>query len=395
MGSVRKKGLTIEEKAAHRRQRRANLRLKKRLEGPAGGTSPARQLRSPSPFFDPSSSTQHYTYDYDYIDPTLAMAMSKPTTALVTLTLSDKSLSALRSTFGTVHYHPSTSSDRPSPSALDEVEMVFGQPQGLSSIGITSFDQLPRLRYIQLGSAGADGPLASQVMKDWIQKDQAQRRRDIKLMTASGTHVLSIPPWAVGGVIMLYHQIPRILGIARVRPSLVLSMMADLQNERRWANEQECDIDGKTYVARSLRGRTAGMLGYGALGRETARLLKSHGMKIIAANTSGNASSQDGVSSSLFFEIGAEIQYIIPGTGDKEGSLPESYYSTKDEKSFEDFLKQSDVLVASLPNTKNTAYLLDAKKLGKLSPSLEARVKLMCQLYYLQTHCLSISEEEI
>jgi phosphoglycerate dehydrogenase-like enzyme len=58
-------------------------------------------------------------------------------------------------------------------------------------------------------------------------------------------------------------------------------------------------------------------------------------------------------------------QYIIPGTGDKEGSLPESYHSTKDEKSFEDFLKQSDVLVASLPNTKNTAYLLDASKLGE------------------------------
>jgi len=39
------------------------------------------------------------------------------------------------------------------------------------------------------------------------------------------------------------------------------------------------------------------MLGYGALGRETARLLKSHGMRIIAANTSGKATTQDGVSS--------------------------------------------------------------------------------------------------
>jgi phosphoglycerate dehydrogenase-like enzyme len=37
------------------------------------------------------------------------------------------------------------------------------------------------------------------------------------------------------------------------------------------------------------------MLGYGALGRETARLLKAHGMKIIAANTSGKATNQDGV----------------------------------------------------------------------------------------------------
>jgi phosphoglycerate dehydrogenase-like enzyme len=31
------------------------------------------------------------------------------------------------------------------------------------------------------------------------------------------------------------------------------------------------------------------MLGYGALGRESARLLKALGMKIIVANTSGKA----------------------------------------------------------------------------------------------------------
>ncbi len=55
-------------------------------------------------------------------------------------------------------------------------------------------------------------------------------------------------------------------------------------------------------MARSLKGRIVGLLvgtlliqvaqsidiaqGYGALGRETARLLKSFGMTIIAANTS-------------------------------------------------------------------------------------------------------------
>lgn len=47
--------------------------------------------------------------------------------------------------------------------------------------------------------------------------------------------------------------------------------------------------------------------GYGALGRETARLLKAHGMRIIAANTSGKATPQDG--------------YVIPGTGDKDGTF--------------------------------------------------------------------------
>lgn len=43
-------------------------------------------------------------------------------------------------------------------------------------------------------------------------------------------------------------------------------------------------------------GRTAGMLGYGQLGRESARLLKAMGMRIVAANTSGKATPQEGVS---------------------------------------------------------------------------------------------------
>lgn len=50
------------------------------------------------------------------------------------------------------------------------------------------------------------------------------------------------------------------------------------------------------YFARSTHGRTAGMLGYGALGRATARLLKAHGMRIIAANTRGEAGEESEVS---------------------------------------------------------------------------------------------------
>lgn len=65
---------------------------------------------------------------------------------------------------------------------------------------------------------------------------------------------------------------------------------------------------GKFYN-RPLWGRTAGMLGYGALGRETARLLKAHGMRIIAANSSGQASR---------FE-----DWTPEGTGDLDGESVE------------------------------------------------------------------------
>lgn len=57
-------------------------------------------------------------------------------------------------------------------------------------------------------------------------------------------------------------------------------------------------------------------------------------------------------------------QYIIPGTGDSDGSIPEKYYTTRDPASLDAFLSECDLLVASLPGTTGTRYLLDAQKLG-------------------------------
>jgi hypothetical protein len=191
--------LSDEDKAILRRTRRAKRRLLVR----SGVPVPAR--------YTPLESTDYYlplpNHDYDYDHKDDIGIMSKPSTALVLLKLSEKSLSTLRSTFSTVHYHPPKSAS-PCTSTLNEVDIIFGPPRQLA---IKSFKDLPKLRYIQLGSAGADAAIST--LKEW-----GQGGDHVKMMTASGTHVLSIPPWAVGCVIMLYHQIPRMLGIARVRP---------------------------------------------------------------------------------------------------------------------------------------------------------------------------------
>jgi hypothetical protein len=161
-----------------------------------------------------SRSRTIHTYSY-YI-----YIMPKLHTVLVLLKLSESALSSLKSTFSTVHYFPPSSSPPPT-SVLEQIDILFGPPQRLSEWSIETFHQLPKLKYIQLGSAGADGPLKAPAVKAFIENRDGDSRgggREIKMMTASGTHVLSIPPWAVGCVIMLYHQIPRMLGIARVCP---------------------------------------------------------------------------------------------------------------------------------------------------------------------------------
>jgi hypothetical protein len=65
-------------------------------------------------------------------------------------------------------------------------------------------------------------------------------------------------------------------------------------------------------------------------------------------------------------KVRRQLPFAQPAyTNPRTGSIPEAFYSTKDPQSLEAFLKETDVLVASLPGTPQTQYLLDAEKLGK------------------------------
>lgn len=88
----------------------------------------------------------------------------------------------------------------------------------------------------------------------------------------------------------------------------------------------------------TLRGKTCGILGYGGIGRETARLMRLLGMRIHALNTSGRG--DDGVD----FMAGPD--------------------------QLETFLRGVDVLVVCLPLTRSTQGLLGAEQLSWLKPDV-------------------------
>jgi phosphoglycerate dehydrogenase-like enzyme len=93
--------------------------------------------------------------------------------------------------------------------------------------------------------------------------------------------------------------------------------------------------------------------GYGHIAREAARLLKAFNLNIIAANSTGKQTVDEG--------------YIVPGTGDKDGSIPSTYFTTTG-SSFDEFLSKTDILICSLPSTKSTVHLLTAQQFRKLKP---------------------------
>ncbi len=87
---------------------------------------------------------------------------------------------------------------------------------------------------------------------------------------------------------------------------------------------------------RMLSGMTAGILGYGGIGRATARLMRAFGMRIYAVNTSGTS----------------------PDPADFVGTL----------RDIERVLRESDVVVLSLPLTRTTRGIIGERELGWMKP---------------------------
>src|SRR6266704_1989804 len=83
---------------------------------------------------------------------------------------------------------------------------------------------------------------------------------------------------------------------------------------------------------RALAGMTAGILGFGGIGRATARLMRAFGMRIYAINHSGTSSE------------------------------PADFLSTLHD--LERVLRESDVVVISLPLTKATRGLIGEEEFG-------------------------------
>ncbi|WVQ80903.1 hypothetical protein IAT38_003010 [Cryptococcus sp. DSM 104549] len=257
--------------------------------------------------------------------------MATPYTLTCTAPLAPQTLEKVKAAFKVVNYHPDGNVPE---AALKAAEVFFCEGPGLPPALRDVKTELPAVKLVQLSAAGADKILAGEAMKAYAEGTD----RSVTLCTASGLHVLSIPNYVVASIINANHQIPTQITWGRT--------------QRRWASGSDIEQTSGAYYTRRMHGRTVGLLGYGSLGRETARLLKAHGMHVIAANTSGGPTPQTG--------------FIVEGTGDADGSIPEAYYSTKDRASFEEFLKKSEVLVCSLPKTAQTAYILGEKELALL-----------------------------
>jgi phosphoglycerate dehydrogenase-like enzyme len=177
----------------------------------------------------------------------------------------------------------------------------------------------PRLEWVQVHMAGVNA-----LYDHPLYRDSA-----IPIATTSGVHAAAIAEYAIAVLLALAHRVPR---------------MVEWKAKGRWPPDLE---RWPLFVPTELRGATLGVIGYGSIGRELARIAKTaFGMTILALKRDPSRRADDG--------------YRLAGTGDPDGALPSEWFGPD---RLHALLAHADVVVNAAPLTAATRGMLGAREL--------------------------------
>jgi phosphoglycerate dehydrogenase-like enzyme len=183
-------------------------------------------------------------------------------------------------------------------------------------------DKVPRLRWIQFHWAGVDHAL-----------DEPLLHQDgISVTSLSGASASPMAEHVVMMMLAFGHHIPEIF---------------DYQKKSEWPAGR-----WELFSPIELRGSTVGIIGYGSVGRQIARLLQTFGATVLATKRDILHPEDTG--------------YIQEGLGDPGGDLVNRLYPPEALRSM---LKECDFVVVALPRTSATMGLLGAKELAAIKSS--------------------------
>jgi D-3-phosphoglycerate dehydrogenase len=177
--------------------------------------------------------------------------------------------------------------------------------------------RVPRLRWVASGGAGIESMIPAD---PWS--------KGITVVNASGVHAVAMAEYILGAVLFASERV-----------------------EARLAHRKDVVWGDPRYelAGRRLRGRTAAIVGYGSIGRETARLLHGCGMRILAVKANP--------------DLHVDAGWREPGTGDPDGVLPERWAGPD---GLHEVLAEADFVALTAPGTLRTANLIDAAALAAM-----------------------------
>lgn len=240
-----------------------------------------------------------------------------PVSLLITLQYPEHLVERLRAVSPRlkIHVHPVRSASEIPTGVLMDVEVLY------TSKILPEPEAVPNLRWIQFHYAGidhvADDPLV---------------RSGVTVTTLSGAAVSQMVEFAMMAMLAMGRRLPL--------------MMSD-KAEKRWAEDR---FD--RFEPRELRGSTVGIIGYGSVGREIARVCRAMGSKVLATKRDLKHLEDTG--------------YMPEGQGDPGAELVERLYPPQALRSMASLC---DFLVVTVPLTPETRGIVDKRVLLSLKPS--------------------------
>lgn len=199
-----------------------------------------------------------------------------------------------------------------------ETEVLF--TQGV----LPETGKAPNLKWVQFNSAGIDPFLDDPVVSN----------KEIAATTMSGVITHQIAEYVLMAMLALGQKLPELLRY---------------QQAQKWP---EGDEKWQKLLPVELRHSTVGILGYGSIGRQVARLLQPFGATVLA--TKKNVMKPE------------DTGYFNEGMGDPHGDFFDRLYPIE---ALHSLLEKSDFVIVTLPLTESTHHILDAKALEAMKPS--------------------------
>lgn len=174
--------------------------------------------------------------------------------------------------------------------------------------------KVPKLRWVQFNSAGVDSFVDHPLIRD----------PDVMATNMSGVITSQIAEYVLMAMLAFGQKLPKLFRY---------------QGKKKWPKGKE---KWENFTPIELRYSTVGILGYGSIGRQVARLLQPFGATVLAAKKDVKHPEDTG--------------YIREGMGDPHGDFFERLYPIQ---ALHSLLKTSDFVVVALPLTDSTRHIMD------------------------------------
>jgi len=244
--------------------------------------------------------------------------MKENVEVLVTLQLDDELVERIRKACENVNLTvlPAKDADEVPPEQWKKTEVLFTSSQVLPEL-----KHVPLLKWIQFNYAGVNRVISKPIIQD----------SSVIATSSSGAITSQVAEYVMMALLAFGQQLPQ--------------MMA-LQAEKTWP-----DNAWKTLMPLELRGSTIGILGYGSIGRQVARLLQPFGANILAAKKDAMHPEDSG--------------YTQEGMGDPHGDFFHRLYPIE---ALHSLLKECDFVVITLPLTDETYHLMGTAEFEAMKP---------------------------